>query len=251
MNWTRDEVNPGEDFILSADGSVFTEGTKSLHMTLKTGAVPYLVSDVFYITPGAEYEFSVDVFDNDTSGQVKVYADFYDTYGFDIFGETPVFSQDSSEWQTISWQGTIPMQAVVGYVLVKFHTQPDLYHFTKQAETWIDNAQFRQSDGINILANGGFEDWQVGLEDHEKKSDFLTVYPNPACDKMNLIIPSGSSALAINDMTGRVVYSQSLSGTECIYQADLSGLSSGNFIITVFRKDNSALRGKFVKKSDF
>ena len=157
MNWSRDEINPGEDFYLSADESIFTEGAKSLHVKLNSGAVPYLISDVYYITPGAGYEFSVDVFDHDTSGQVKIYADFYDPYGFDIFGEQPVFSQDSSEWQTITWQGTVPMQAAVGYVQLKFHTQPDLYHFTKQAEIWIDNVQFRLNGGINLVANGGLK----------------------------------------------------------------------------------------------
>ena len=61
VNWTRDEINPGEDFTLSADGSVFTEGLKSCHLQLNSGSVPYLKSDVFYIIPGAEYEFSFDV----------------------------------------------------------------------------------------------------------------------------------------------------------------------------------------------
>jgi hypothetical protein len=251
MNWSRDEINPGEDFILSPDGSFFTEGTKSLHMSLNSGAVPYLVSDVFYINPGAEYEFSVDVFDNDTSGQVKIYSDFYDQYGFDIFGEQPVFSQDSSEWQTISWTGTVPMQAAVGYVQVKFHTQPDLYHFTRQAETWIDNMQFRQADGINILANGGFENWEVGIGENENAEKLLKVYPNPAKEVLSIMLPEKSIILIIRDILGRMVCQKPLSNEDSPHQISLDQLEDGVFLISIFMEDGSVLRGKFIKSSSY
>lgn len=185
MNWARDEINPGEDFTLFQDNSVFTEGQRALHMQLNKGSVPYLVSDVFYIRPGAVYTFSVDVMDNDTAGQVKIYADFYDAYGFDIYGETPVFSADSADWVTISWQGTVPSQAVVGYVLIKFYNQPDLYTFTRQADIWLDNVRFIQDSGPNLVANGGFEEWVVGVEDDPEELN-VTVFPNPADDFISL-----------------------------------------------------------------
>jgi hypothetical protein len=209
VNWTRDEINPGEDFTLSQDETVFTEGMKSVHMQLNTGAVPYLVSDVFYITPGAAYEFSIDVLDNDTAGQVKVYADFFDPFGFDIFGEPPVFSSDSSEWTTISWMDTIPSQAVVGYILVKFYNQPNPYTFTKTASIWLDNVQFRIEGGGNLVTNGGFEDWTVGVNENPGK-ERIEIYPNPADDFINVEFPGKFKALQIYNSRGQLVFKEDI-----------------------------------------
>jgi hypothetical protein len=206
LNWTRDEVNPGEDFTLTVDESFVTEGTKSLHMQLNTGSVPYLVSDVFYINPGSEYDFSLDVFDHDTAGMLKVYADFYDTYGFNIYGEPPQFSTDSSEWQVIGWQGTIPAQAAVGYILIKFFNQPDPYHFIRKADIWIDNVQFNQSGSGNLVMNGSFENWNVGIDNNRDNDQAFFIYPNPAKDFVNVNYCRVITELRITDVSGREIY---------------------------------------------
>jgi hypothetical protein len=230
LNWTRDEINPGEDFTLLPDESLFTEGLKSVHMQLISGAVPYLVSDVFYVTPGVNYEFSVDVFDNDTAGQVKVYADFYDTYGFDIFGEPPVFSSDSAAWQTLSWEGTVPGLAVVGYILVKFYSQPDLYHFNLPAHVWMDNVQFRQDGGENKVANGGFEEWAVGINEATDNERLLSVYPNPAKDYIYIDWPGDVQEIFFSDITGREIYKEINSGRNQI-RIDVNSWNEGVYII--------------------
>jgi hypothetical protein len=244
MNWTRDEINPGEDFTLTPDDSFFTEGLKSLHLILNTGSVPYLVSDVFYITPGSEYEFSVDVFDNDTAGTIKVYADFYDAYGFNIFGQPPVMSQDSVDWQTISWQGTIPGQAVVGYILIKFYNQPDFYHFTKTAEAWIDKVQFIQA-GFNLVANPGFEDWNVGIEDFDLDKQ-LKIYPNPAFDQVNIDFSGDTNEVIIFSLTGKQVYRNSVSGKEKL-QINLQDLPDGIYVVEFQLNNERRLREKLIK----
>lgn len=245
LNWTRDEINPGEDFTLTADGSVFTEGLKSCHLQLNSGSVPYLRSDVFYITPGAEYEFSFDVFDNDTAGQVKVYADFYDVYGFDIFGEPPVFSIDSSEWQTMGWTGTVPLEAAVGYILVKYYNQPDLYNFTKTAQTWLDNFRFTENGGDNLVVNGGFEEWLVGLDETGIKGEMMSVYPNPAKDIVNVQSPAGAEMITISDMTGREVLKIDAVGRELV-RADVSQLQQGLYIVRCVLRDNSIIARKLL-----
>ena len=76
------------------------------------------------------------------------------------------------------------------------------------------------------------------------------MFPNPASEKLNLVIPEGSSKLVISNMLGRVVYSKSLHGDETILQIDLNEMGDGVFMISLFRKDNSVLRGKFVKSSE-
>lgn len=245
MNWTRDEINPGEDFTLTPDESFFSEGIKSCHMQLNIGAVPYLISDVYYINPGAEYEFSFDVYDNDTAGQVKVYADFYDTYGFDIFGQPPVFSSDSSGWQTISWDGVVPGQAVVGFVLIKFYCQPDLYNFNQTAHVWIDNISYRETGGNNLLANGGFEEWAVGIDDYRDYKNTLFIYPVPAKDLVNLIFPGIAKFIVISDLMGRELL-KITSPAMGKYQLDIASLPDGLYLSSVVREDNSVFQGKLI-----
>lgn len=245
LNWTVDEINPGEDVTLIPDGTVYTEGVKSCQMQLNSGAVPYLISDIFYISPGASYEFSIDVFDNDTSGQVKVYADFYDSYGFNIFGQAPVFSEDSSEWQAISWTGIVPAQAVVGYILIKFYNQPDLYHFTKTANVWIDNIQFREAGGNNLVANGGFEDWVVGVDEEGIDENLLSIYPNPAGDAVNVKLPEAISHIFITDLSGReVLRVNHISQND--YRIGIADLPEGLYILSAVQDDGDLHQGKLL-----
>ena len=247
LNWTIDEINPNEDITLYPDGSFLTEGIKSCHLQLNSGAVPYLVSEVYYVTPGAAYEFLSDVFDNDTAGQVKIYADFYDTYGFDVFGQPPVFSSDSSEWQTISWESVIPEQAVVGYILIKFYNQPDLYNFTKTAHIWIDNIQFRQSGGDNLVANGSFEEWIVGVDEPGIIRNPLSIYPNPAGDFVYIDLPDDAEIIVLSDMMGREVFRINIEGEDS-FQIDIRQLKQGMYLVAAILENNSEIKRKLIKQ---
>jgi hypothetical protein len=230
LNWTVDEVNPGEDVTLSPDDTFFTEGTRSCKMVLNSGAVPYLISGIYPVVAGMPYEFSIDVFDNDTSGQVKVFADFFDAYGFDIFGAPPQYSVDTNIWQTLQWADTIPAQAVVGYVLVKYYCQPNLYTFTQAANAWIDNTRFIQGGGSNLVANGGFEQWAVGIGEYPSDQREIMLYPNPAKDFVNVLLSEPAEWLIMNDLTGRQVLKFDVQG-QSICKLDVSKLPSGVYFI--------------------
>lgn len=247
LNWTIDEINPNEDITLSPDDSFFIDGMRSCHLQLNSGAVPYLKSSVYYVIPGAPYEFSYDVFDNDTSGQVKVYADFYDAYGYNVYGQPPLLSKDSSEWQRINQEGVIPDQAVVGYVLIKFYCQPDLYHFTKKADCWIDNVQFRQSGGNNLVPNGSFEEWIVGVAEIGNKEHPLSIYPNPASDFVNIDLPADAKDIFISDMMGREVLRINVD-RQNQFRIDIRQLPGGLYMISAILGNGSFLARKLVKK---
>jgi hypothetical protein len=246
LNWTRDEINPGEDFTLTADESSFTEGVKSCHMQLNTGAVPYLVSDVFYVTPGAAYEFSFDVLDQDTSGQVKVYADFFDTYGFDIFGQPPVFSTDSTGWKTVRWEGTVPGLAVVGFVLIKFYCQPQLYVFNETAHIWVDNIRFHENGGANLVLNGGFEDWTTGIDETVHGNLSLSVYPNPTADILKIGLPGKVNSVFIYDITGRMVLKR-INIAQEVSEFNVSQLQKGFYLINAILEEGRVISGNFIK----
>jgi hypothetical protein len=214
-------------------------------MRLHSGAVPYLVSDVYYIVPGAAYAFSIDVFDNDTAGQVKIYADFFDTYGFDIFGQEPVFSHDSAGWKTITWQGTVPEMAVVGYVMLKFYCQPDLYTFTQTSEIWIDNVSFKINGDTNLVTNGGFENWALGTDEPPGNSGSIVIYPNPAQDFVNVTLPKGMKEITLTDITGKALINKS-AGVDHILQMDVRSLHKGLYLIKGYRDDGVTITEKLI-----
>ena len=157
LNWYIDTPDPG-DLSLAPNSEFFTQGDKSCEMTLHTSNVPYFKSDNYNVNEGANYSFSIDVLDNDTRGRLKIYAEFYDASGNDIYGESPVYSEDSPDWQTITWSAVVPAEAVEGYVWIKFYTQDD---FVDMAVILVDNAEFIENGGENIVENGGYELWNI------------------------------------------------------------------------------------------
>ena len=245
LNWTRDEINPNEDFTLSPDITFFSEGFMSLRMELNSNAVPYLYSDVYYISPGAGYEFSVDVFDDDTAGQVKIYADFYDTYGFNIYDHSPVYSSDSEAWQTYGWEGVIPGEAVVGYILIKFYCQPDLYHFIKNAQIWIDNVQFKMEGGENLVTNGGFEHWNVGFSEYNIENKSFPIYPDPAKNFIIIEPPERTYEVRICNFTGKEMIHQKVSSQGKI-MINIETLANGLYFVTCIPEKGPVQSSKFI-----
>ncbi|OYT17722.1 MAG: hypothetical protein B7C24_01165 [Bacteroidetes bacterium 4572_77] len=157
LNWFIDSPDPG-DLSLAPNSEFYTQGDKSCEMTLHTSNVPYLKSDNYNVNGNVSYTFSIDVLDNDTRGQLKIYADFYDSDGNDVYGESPVYSEDSPDWQTITWDALVPETAVEGYVWIKFYDQDD---FVDMAVVFVDNAIFIENGGDNIVENGSFEQWNI------------------------------------------------------------------------------------------
>ena len=155
LNWYVDTPDPG-DVSLTPNTENFTEGEKSCQLTLFTTNVPYFKSDNFAVNGGANYTYSVDVFDNDARGRLKIYCDFYDADGNDIYGEAPVYSEDMDTWQTIAWSAVVPADAVEGYVWIKFYEQDG---FVDEAVVLVDNAIFMEDGGSNAVVNGGLELW--------------------------------------------------------------------------------------------
>jgi len=243
--WFIDEVNPGQDVRLFEDGERFTEGTKSCHMQLQSGAVPYLVSENFPVTQGKSYSFSIDVFDHDTTGQLKVYCDFYDASGNNVLGEDPVFSTDKEGWQTLGWSATVPPDAVVGYVLVKFYCQPGLTTFIRQADIWVDHCAFIPEGGANSILNGGFEDWTVGIDKVEAISGDFTFYPNPAGERIKIQSEKEGGTVQICDLSGRLILERKMSGKQM--DIDVSTLTTGTYIVRFIQGNTLCESLKLIK----
>lgn len=154
--WYLDVVNPG-DISLAPNTGNFTEGEMSCQLNLLAPEVPYLLSNGFQVNEGDAYTFSIDVFQEDDRGFLKIYADFRSASGGEIWGEDPIEVETMPGWQTISWSGTAPQDAAFGYIMIKFYDEPS---FVDLAVALVDNCIF-EVDGQNLVVNGGFEDWGI------------------------------------------------------------------------------------------
>jgi hypothetical protein len=246
FNWRTDEVHPGQDLGLYQDQSRFTEGEKSCRMVLESPETPYLLSDEYSVVPGTAYHFSIDIFDYDTTGQLKVYADFHDALGNDIWGNDPKFSADSSEWQTITWDGTVPESAVSGYVLIKFYCEPDLYTFIDSSIIWIDNVKFEIPERSNLVINGGFENWTSSVSGPDGEEVLFTIYPNPVGDFLYINNLTGSGTIMINDITGKSLMNfHPMHGV--VVRADVSYLAKGIYLV-VFQNTRGRIQSRKLLK---
>ncbi len=180
-NWILDEPT-GADLTVAQEETTVSEGTYSAKVSLLTAEVPYIYSEQFDVTEGSSYTFSIDVFDNTDQGSLKIYCEFYDAEGGDIFGEDPQFTADNADWQTISWSGTVPAGAVKAYVWIKCYDDPG---FTPPVDFYLDNTSFTENGGANLVPNGNFESWsdfyetfKVDFNDGTIPEDWVVVNAN-------------------------------------------------------------------------
>jgi hypothetical protein len=229
-DWFTDEVNPGQDLHLFQDTEMVYEGDLSCKMVLLNGVaadVPYLFSFNYNVTAGSEYTFTLWYMDNDNRGELKVYADFYDSEGEDVYGEDPQFSEDGENWQSITWTSVVPENAVEGYVWIKFY--PIEENFDTEAVIYVDAAEFNVG-GFNLVSNGSFESWDgVGFEENPGSAAVLA-YPNPFSEQVQL---SGVEydRIRVTNLVGQVVFDKELSNTHPI---DLGFLNNGTYFLSAY-----------------
>jgi hypothetical protein len=175
-DWYLDELNPGADIALYPEDAMVYEGTLSCKMVLLSNEVPYLYSFFYDVTEGTPYTFSIWYLDNDSRGSLKFYADFIDSEGEPVYGEDPVYSEDSENWQNITWSANVPTGAVQGQVWIKFYDDPG---FIDEAVIYIDDASFEVLS-TNLVSNGSYESWDGVFVPEVENTASMQVYPNPA-----------------------------------------------------------------------
>ncbi len=225
-DWFTDEVNPGADIHLFPETENVYAGDFSCKAVLLQAEVPYLLSYTFDVTAGESYTYSLWYFDNDPLVSIKVYAEFYDADGGDIYGEDPVFGQDGDSWQNISWTGTVPEGAVEGYAWIKFYDDDG---FVDNATVYIDEVSF-EVGGQNLIANGGFELWD-GVGTIEEQASALKVFPNPFNEQL-AIAGADFDQVRIQNILGQVVADRKMHAEEKISTANLV---AGIYFVTVLK----------------
>ena len=83
----------------------------------------------------------------------------------------------------------------------------------------------------------------------ENGIEALGIYPNPATEKVTVVLPDKNSgySIALFDLNGNRVFSYSIVGGETEYTLNVKSLAAGAYIITLFN-DEHVYTGKIIKK---
>lgn len=107
---------------------------------------------------------------------------------------------------------------------------------------------FEQLNGLELWA------LQTPTQVEELKNvgnDYMvTVYPNPANDKLNIQLQNGSGVFELYDITGRKHQTVILSGVKNLYTISTAQLSQGIYIYKFTDKEGRMVRGKIVVASE-
>jgi hypothetical protein len=168
LHWTENLYDPLKTSVIEKETVLKTEGMYSMKYTYTDPGVVLYKSELFAVTPGLEWNFSVDYLDNDPSGVItaRVY--------FMIDATTPVTPNsvgrfttantvDGANWQTLTLTGGatfVPANATLAYVAVRMSAAA-APAWTGTATFYADNLKFTQGTGstTNLIVNPGFEDW--------------------------------------------------------------------------------------------
>ncbi len=115
----------------------------------------------------------------------------------------------------------------------------------------LDNLRVK----FNFIYNSG--DWEVIIDDFKIDIDDsatistldlanLSVYPNPVTDKLNVDYKENISNLTVYDLSGRSV--KSLTTNNDNNSIDVSGLTSGTYLLKIETENKNVSTIKFIKK---
>jgi predicted extracellular nuclease len=151
-DWTNE--NPG-NVTLSQETTNVNEGTSALGVisTTQNQASTEVVSASFPVTPDAAFTATVDIYDNDIAGRVRL------NLSFDGDPEWGPYSSDGTDFETIEMTGTVPSEATTATVFFRFYDFED--DWDGDFECILDNATFTEDGGANLVPNGGFENWET------------------------------------------------------------------------------------------
>ncbi|MBD3637807.1 MAG: T9SS type A sorting domain-containing protein [Crocinitomicaceae bacterium] len=112
----------------------------------------------------------------------------------------------------------------------------------------VDHMDFRTYDGFFAVATHGLGIFSthlpsgfIGVE--ETSNEELFVYPVPATDVVNIVVPKEAKTIEIYDLTGRRMLQENLTGN---FQLNISNYPPGTYIVVV-RSSQSKWTKKLVK----
>lgn len=158
LNWRESILPDMTPSSYSCEFDEVTEGSRAVKIRFTDTGTPYFVSDTFNVTANSAFSYSIDVLDNDPGMDVNQRVRFIDADGNGTNFTSGDYSADNADYQTYTYTGTTPADAVKAYVIIRMY---DGGGWTGSGTFWLDNAVYTEDGGANILVNGEFENWPV------------------------------------------------------------------------------------------
>jgi len=111
-------------------------------------------------------------------------------------------------------------------------------------DVWVTlTAEDPEKLQVTIIAEGG----ATSVED--PKAELIQLYPNPATEEINVVIPGGEGIYEIEviDMQGRLIYAGSGRNHNGILRVDVSQYSAGLYSVSLLKQDHR-FYGRFIKQ---
>jgi len=163
LNWKEDSPEGWVPLTIEKeiDPALVTQGSTSVKITFTETGTPYYICDTFNVAT-RNYNFSIDVFDNDPGSEYSVRLLFHDAAGVYLNRATSDFTLDNPAFQAIAMTGEAPEGTAKAYVVVRFHDV--VASWTGSGTVWLDNCVY--SDGVtaNLVPNYSFEEWVTPVE---------------------------------------------------------------------------------------
>lgn len=149
INWSI--ASPDVTIEQEAGAPYVTEGTYAAKCTWTSTSNQDVYSDVFTVTGDAAYTYTLDVFDNDPGGRVRMVIAWGASNSY-----SDVYSVDDANVQTLTMTGTVPTGETTAQIKLRFYDVSG--GWTGSATVWVDNANYNEG-GANLIPDGGFENW--------------------------------------------------------------------------------------------
>jgi len=126
------------------------------------------------------------------------------------------------------------------------HTQTDYEWFTATSHTPVLSISVRE-DGTSAI----YSTSAVGIEEENLLQSQISLYPNPATDRINIKLPKGSTGhtdISIYDLTGKqIMYLKKIGNN--LFSANISSLVPGEYVIRMNSSTKNFITKRFIKAS--
>lgn len=202
LHWKESLFDPAKTSTIEKETVNKTDGLSSLKYTYTDPGIVLYMSDLFPVTAGLPWSFSVDYLDNDPKGIITARVYFMIDATTQVTPNsvgrfTTANTVDGANWQTLTLPAVasnIPSNATMAYVAIRMSPGTGFPSATFLA----DNVKFFQGTGstTNLILNSSFEDWSPKFK-LESLNPAVTGITDPVTHTVNLTVPFGTSVASL------------------------------------------------------
>jgi len=200
----------------------------------------YYLDKVGEVYQGSEYPIAIEANTNGGYDYATVFVDWNQNGSFTDAGEmyeVGAVTSDGTDGAQITGNITIPSTATIGKARMRV-----MLNYDASITTPCDNSiyQYGQAEDYTLDVKQS-----LGVNDINSKS--ISYYPNPVKDILNLVSDKNVTTVSVYSIEGKLVKNFA-NLDEAKVQLNLSGLTTGTYVVKATTKDNKTKTFKVIKK---